>query len=129
MFDVPQPRVMTGDAIPPTASAGGRRLERTYLGLLVLGVALPYAHAVPWLAEHGPDIRRLVDEAFATRIGRFFGWDVVVAAGTVGAVAATDGELRPGERWLVAAGAGAGPSVGLPLYLWLRERSRNRRLP
>jgi hypothetical protein len=98
-------------------------------GLLGLGVVLPYANAVPWLAEHGLDVRRLVDEVLAARLTSFLGWDAVVAAGTVGVVAATDGELRRGERLLVAAGASAGASVGLPLYLWLRERSRNRRSP
>jgi Terpene cyclase DEP1 len=102
----------------------GRGREGAYLGLLALGVAVPYAQAVPWLAEHGPDAPRFVRATFATRISSFFAWDVVVSAGTLLALAAVDDELPVRQRALVAAGSLGGSSVGLPLYLWLRERQR-----
>jgi hypothetical protein len=102
----------------------GRGRERTYVGLLALGVVLPYAQAVPWLAENGPDAGRFVRAAFATRISSFFAWDVLVTAGTLVALAAVDDELPAEQRALVAAGSMGGSSVGLPLYLWLRERNR-----
>ena len=106
------------------AQAAGRGWERTYLGLLVLGVALPYAQATPWLAEHGPDARRFLRSTFATRISSFFAWDVLVSSGSLLALAAADDELPTRSRALVACGALGGSSVGLPLYLWLRERHR-----
>ncbi len=104
--------------------SGHRSPERLWLALLAAGAAVPYSRVLPWLAEHGPDPRRAVRELTASPIGSFFGWDVVLAAGTVVAVAATDEDLRPAQRAAVAAGALAGPSVGLPLYLWLRARNR-----
>ena len=106
------------------AATAGRRRRTGYLGLLALGVALPYAQAVPWLREHGPDARRFLEQTFATRIGSFFAWDVVVTSGSLLALAAVDDELPASHRALVAAGALGGSSVGLPLYLWLRERNR-----
>jgi hypothetical protein len=99
-------------------------VERSYAGLFVLGVALPYAQAVPWFAEHGADVPAFVDEVFATRISSFFGWDVLVSAGALLTLAAVDDELPAGQRAAVAAGALAGASVGLPLYLWLRTRNQ-----
>jgi hypothetical protein len=107
--------------------SGDRFPERLWLALLAAGAAVPYSRVLPWLAEHGPDPRRAVRELTASPIGSFFGWDVVLTAGTVLAVAATDEELRPGQRAAVAAGALAGPSVGLPLHLWLRARNRRGR--
>ena len=108
----------------PRAATSGRRRRTGYLGLLALGVALPYAQAVPWLQEHGPDARRFLEQTFATRIGSFFAWDVVVASSTLLVAAAVDPELTGGQRALVSVGALGGTSVGLPFYLWLRERNR-----
>ena len=99
-------------------------MEPVYAGLLALGIALPYAQFVPWLVEHGFDIPRFVDELFANRISRFFGWDVLVLTAVLLVAATLDQELRRPQRCLVAAGALGGASVGLPLYLLLRERNR-----
>ncbi len=121
---------MSTDVVPRTmgsVSAHRPGVERSYLGLLALGVLLPYLRVLPWVAEHGLDPRSFTRELFDSRVGSFFGWDVVLTAGTVLAVAATDEELRPGQRAAVAAGALAGPSVGLPLHLWLRARNRRGR--
>jgi hypothetical protein len=90
---------------------------------LAAGCVVPYAHAVPWLLAHGPDVLRFRDEVFATAISRFFGWDVIIAIVTLLVLALTDRRLRGRDRLLVALGALAGASVGLPLYLWLRQRS------
>ena len=117
---------MTG-AAAGERSARVRRVDRAYLVLLTAGVVLPYARALPWLAQHGPDARAFLDEAFGTRIAAFFGWDVVVTASTLITVAALDDELSTGQRGAVAAGALGGPSVGLPLYLFLREHRRRAR--
>ena len=108
----------------PTARPG--RAERGYAALLVLGVALPYAQAVPWLVRHGADPSRFLREVSATRVSRFFGWDVAVTSLTCLALAGSDDELSHTQRAAVAAGALAGPSVALPLHLWLRERTRRR---
>lgn len=117
----------SGREVAAGASPGagrGRRMERVYAGLLVAGVVLPLAQFVPWLAAHGLDLRRFVADLFANRIGGFFGWDVFVAVAVIVVAAGADRELRPAQRWLVAAGALGGASIGLPLYLLLRERAR-----
>jgi hypothetical protein len=55
-------------------------LRHIYLGLCVLGAVLPYWQFVPWLASHGFDLSLFVSELLSTRIGAFFGMDVIVSA-------------------------------------------------
>jgi hypothetical protein len=47
-----------------------------YLILAVVGTIVPYSFFVPWLMEHGLNIRLMMTELFSTRIGAFFGCDV-----------------------------------------------------
>ncbi|MEV6521104.1 DUF2834 domain-containing protein [Longispora sp. NPDC051575] len=103
-----------------------RLLEVGYAVALVAGIALPYAQAVPWLLDHGPDLPRLFDEVFGDRISAFFGWDVVVSVLALAVATAVDGSLRRGQKALILAGSLLGASVGLPLYLLLRQRNRSR---
>ncbi|MFF0739487.1 DUF2834 domain-containing protein [Streptomyces sp. NPDC004111] len=103
---------------------GGRGAEALWAVLLVAGIVLPYAQAVPWLADHGPDFGLLLDELFVNRISSFFGWDVIVSVVVlVVLVTVVDTELRRGQRVLVVCGSLLGASVGLPLYLLLRQRN------
>ncbi len=118
---------MSTDVVPRTrgsVSAHRPGVERSYLGLLALGVVLPYSRVLPWVAEHGLDPRSFTRELFESRVGSFFGWDVVVTSATLIVAAAADHRLRPAQRVIVAVGALGGSSVGLPLHLWLRERNR-----
>lgn len=115
---------------PSTSSRGTATLtEGAFLALLVAGVAVPYAQAVPWLREHGPDVRRFTKELFANRISSFFGWDVIISATTLLALSAMEDELPTGQRIAVAVGALGGTSVGLPLYLLLRARQSRLKPP
>jgi Na+/melibiose symporter-like transporter len=95
-----------------------------YWALCLPGAALPYAAFVPWAAEHGLDAPAFVAELFSTRIGSFFGWDVIVSAVVLLTFALFESP-RLGQRavWLTAAATGlVGVSLGLPLLLALRER-------
>ena len=115
------------DGDPPTRArvpAHRPGVERGALGLLVLGVVLPYSRVLPWVGEHGLDLRRFSRELFGSRVGSFFGWDVIVSSATLIVAAAADDQLRPAQRAMVAVGALGGSSVGLPLHLWLRVRNR-----
>jgi hypothetical protein len=97
--------------------------KTAYLVLCVLGAALPYSQLIPFLREHGLNLRLFVDQLFATRIGGFFGLDVIVSAVVLLIFVATDGR-RLGVRHLwapVAATLAVGVSLGLPLFLYLRE--------
>jgi hypothetical protein len=95
-----------------------------YLFLSVLGAAVPYAKFVPWVREHGLNLPLLLTELFSTRIGRFFGLDVILSAVSLLIFIRSEGGHRKMRLlWLpVAATCLVGVSCGLPLFLYLRER-------
>ncbi len=100
-----------------------------YLMLCLLGLVLPYSQLVPWIFEHGPDLRLFVHQFFANRIGGFFGLDVLVSAIVlIGFVRTEGGRLKMNGLWLpMASTVLVGVSLGLPLFLYLRERELERR--
>lgn len=97
-----------------------------YLALCVAGTVLPYSQFVPFLRENGLDLRAFVDQLFSTRIGAFFGWDVIVSSLVLWVFVAFDGRReRIRNLWLpIAANLAVGVSLGLPLFLYMRERQR-----
>lgn len=93
-----------------------------YLLLFVAGVVVPYLEFGPWVLEHGLDVRLMVEQLFANRVGAFFGADVAISALAVFALAAFERKRLGGVWWLpVVAVLAAGVSAGLPLLLYLRE--------
>lgn len=100
-------------------------IRRIYLLLAVVGVVVPMTQFVPWVSQHGLDIPAVLAELFSTRIGGFFGLDVLVSAVVVLVLIVHDGRrARVSHLWVPAAATCAiGVSCGLPLYLYLRERS------
>jgi hypothetical protein len=100
------------------------RLRHFYLVLCVLGTILPYWKFLPWVFEHGLSLSLLFHELFATRIGAFFGLDVIVAAIVLVVFIATEGRrLAVANLWLPILGTLlVGVSLGLPLFLYLRQR-------
>jgi hypothetical protein len=95
-----------------------------YLSLAVVGAVLPYSQFVPWLLDHGLDLRLLISELFSTRIGGFFGLDVLVSAVALLGFIRRESALRAVPyRWLpVVATLLIGVGCGLPLFLYLREQ-------
>jgi hypothetical protein len=100
------------------------RLRHVYLALCFLGLILPYWKLVPWIIDHGLNLTLLCHELFATRIGAFFGLDVVVSAIVLFVFIATEGgRLAMPLLWLpIIATLLVGVSLGLPLFLYLRQR-------
>ena len=100
------------------------RLRHVYLGLCLAGLVLPYWALVPWLLEHGLDLPLFCQELFATRIGAFFGLDVVVSAIVLFVFVFADGrQAAIPHLWLpVLATLLVGVSLGFPLFLYLRQR-------
>jgi len=99
-------------------------MKPLYLGLCVLGTVLPYSQFIPFLREHGLDARLFLEQLFATRIGGFFGMDVIVSSVVLWVFVSSEGR-RLGMRYLwvpIAANLAVGVSLGLPLFLYLRER-------
>jgi len=100
-----------------------------YLWLCVLGTILPGSQLVPFLREHGLDLRLFVEQLFSNPVGAFFGMDVVVSALVLWVLVAVEGR-RTGMRRLwapVVASLTVGVSLGLPLFLFMREATGERR--
>lgn len=100
-----------------------------YLLFCVLGILLPYSQFVPWVVvHHGVPLGLFVRELFSTRIGAFFGMDVLVSAVVLIFFLRREGK-RIGVRhlWLPIAGTlTVGVSLGFPLFLYLREGALER---
>jgi hypothetical protein len=99
-------------------------LRWLYLSLAFIGAILPYSHFAPRVAEHGINAHLLWSELFSTRMGAFFGLDVLVSAvALIAFICHEAARLKWPIPWLAtAATAFIGVSCGLPLFLYLRER-------
>ena len=99
-------------------------MKTIYLACAIAGAIIPYGQLVPWLAEHGPDPKGFILELFSTRIGAFFGLDVIVSAVVLIAFILWEGRrVRMSALWAPIAATGLiGVSCGLPLFLFMRER-------
>jgi hypothetical protein len=99
--------------------------KNVYLMLCVAGAVIPYMKFVPWTMEHGLNLPLIIQELFSTRIGAFFGLDVIVSAVVVFAFVVL--ERRRMKAWWapIVAALVVGVSCALPLALYLRvEESR-----
>jgi hypothetical protein len=102
-----------------------------YLAGCVAGTILPYSQFLPFVREHGLNLRLFFEQLFANRIGGFFGMDVIVSAIVLWIFVFVEGR-RSGVRALwapVAASLAVGVSLGLPLFLYLRERRLEDAIP
>jgi TRAP-type uncharacterized transport system fused permease subunit len=102
----------------------GKPLQWFFLACAIAGAIIPYSQFVPWLAEHGLDAKGFILELFSTRIGAFFGLDVIVSAIVLFAFILWEGRrVRMSGLWApIAATLLIGVSCGLPLFLFMRER-------
>ena len=100
------------------------RLRTLYLLLAIVGTVLPYSAFIPFLLEHGLDVRVFVEQLFASRISAFFGWDVIVSSVVLWLFVIVEGRhLGMRHLWIPIAGnLAVGVSLGLPLFLYMRER-------
>lgn len=99
------------------------RPKRLYLALCVAGTVLPCWQFLPFVREHGVDLRLFVDQLFSTPVSGFFAMDVIVSSVVLWVFVYVDGR-RSGVTHLwapIAANLAVGVSLGLPLFLYLRE--------
>ena len=105
------------------------RLRHLYLVLCVVGVILPCSQLIPWLSAHGLDLPLFFSELLSTRVGAFFGMDVLVSALVLFVFLAVEGRrLAMRNLWLPAvATIVVGVSLGFPLFLYMRQNTLDRR--
>jgi hypothetical protein len=104
------------------------RPKQIYLVLCIVGTVLPYRQLIPFLREHGLDLRAFFDQLFSTPVGGFFGMDVIVSSVVLWIFIGVEGRAQR-VRYLWAPFAAillVGVSLGLPLFLYLREARRER---
>lgn len=96
-----------------------RWLGYGFLALMVAGILVPYSAFIPFVAEHGLDLRLMVVEAAASRMSVFAWFDVLVSA-LVLLVAAYSRAFISGVQaaLMTLLTVGAGVSAGLPLFLY-----------
>lgn len=97
--------------------------KNLYLALCVAGTLLPAYAILPFLREHGLDLRLLFEQLFSTPAGAFFGMDVVISSLVLWVLVLVEGR-RDGIKHLwapILANLLVGVSSGLPLFLYMRE--------
>ena len=106
-------------------------MKKILLLLCIIGVILPFTQFVPWLLTNGLDIPLLIEELFSTRIGAFFGLDVIASAITLFVFIFYEGtRLKMTRLWVpVVATLSIGVSLGLPLFLYMRQHHIESRSP
>ena len=97
--------------------------KRLYLALCIAGTILPYWQFVPFLRDHGLDLRLFFQQLFANPVSGFFGMDVIVSSVVLWTLVFSEGRrLGMKNLWApVAANLAVGVSLGLPLFLYMRE--------
>ncbi|MCA1993229.1 MAG: DUF2834 domain-containing protein [Coleofasciculus sp. S288] len=98
-------------------------LQIAYLILCILGTVLPYSQFVPFLLDHGFDIKLFFEQLFANRISGFFGMDVIVSSLVLWTFVIWEGSrLKMKNLWIyILSNLLVGVSLGLPLFLLMRQ--------
>ncbi len=99
-------------------------LQATYLILCILGFVLQYSQFVPFLIEHGLNLKLFFEQLFANRISAFFGIDVIVSSVVLWIFVFCEGSrLEMKNLWIyVVSNLLGGVCLGLPLFLLMRQR-------
>lgn len=103
-------------------------IQYLYLILCVAGTVLPYSQFLPFLAEHGINVRVFVEQLFDNRISSLFGFDVIVSSAVLWAFVLMEGRRqRMKHLWVyILCNLAVGVSLALPLFLYMRERKITR---
>ncbi|WP_334178104.1 DUF2834 domain-containing protein [Pseudoxanthomonas sp.] len=98
-------------------------MQLIYLGLCLLGAALPLSKFIPWLSANGVNVPLLLQQAIATPISAFAWADVLVSGIAVLVFIAVEGRRLTMRRlWIPALCMLVGPSLALPAFLLMREQ-------
>ena len=98
-------------------------MKAFYLVLAILGILIPYAFFLPFIAENGLDISLLFEQVFATPISAFFAVDVFLSVFVLIFFILTEGKRQEMQNlWIyILCTLLVGVSFALPLFLFIRE--------
>lgn len=95
------------------------QLKYIFLLLVIAGVVVPYLAFVPWVMEHGLDLRLLAEQAGASHIAAFAWRDVVVSAVALLVVTYSKQFISLRQAVIVTVlTLAAGVSAGLPMLFY-----------
>ena len=99
--------------------------KNIYLGLVLLGLLIPYYFLFKFLGSNGLNISLLVQQLFANDISTFFAVDLVISILVFWIYMFTEAnKLQMKNSWLyLLASLLVGLSFALPLFLYFRERN------
>ncbi len=99
------------------------KLKTIFFILCIPGTVFPLSQFLPWFTENGLNIHLFVQELFSTKIGAFFGLDVIVSAIVLFVFILSERKRVTVPYWWVpiVATLCVGVSLGFPLYLYMRE--------
>lgn len=98
-------------------------LQTTYLILCILGTVLPYSQFVPFLLDHGFDLKLFCEQLFANQISSFSFIDLIVSSLVLWVFVFWEGSrLKMKNLWVyVVSNLLVGVSLALPLFLLMRQ--------
>ncbi|PID31766.1 hypothetical protein CR970_04085 [Candidatus Saccharibacteria bacterium] len=101
-------------------------MKRThvYLLLFLLGTVVPYWEFGGFILTHGFNVSLMAEEMFASRMSRFFVYDVAISAVVLCVYIMQHKRDTRYYALPILATLTIGVSAGLPLFLYLRERQR-----
>lgn len=97
-------------------------MKHLYIGLCMLGGALPLGQFIPWLDENGLSLPLMWEQISADRLSSFAWLDVMFSGiALIVFVLVESRRIGMHRGWLSIFGLGIGVSLALPLFLWMRE--------
>ena len=105
-------------------------LQNIYILLCLLGFVLPYSQFIPFLTEHGLNLRLFFEQLFANRISAFFAMDLLISSIVFWIFLYWEGSrVKMSNLWVyVVCNLTVGLSLGFPLFLLMRQRKLEKSL-
>jgi len=99
-------------------------LQNIYILLCLLGFVLPYSQFIPFLSEHGLNLRLFFEQLFVNRISAFFAMNLLIPFIVFWIFLYWEGSrLKMSNLWVyVVCNLAVGLSLGFPLFLLMRQR-------
>lgn len=104
------------------------KMKYIYLCLAIVGAVWPYTYFIPFLREHGIDIKLFASELFANNISSFFASDFLISCLIFWVFLYQEVKKHNIKHWwiYIVATLTVGLSFSLPLFLYFRQKAIER---